>query len=67
MEELDFEVEGIDLVVNQWMVKKRDQRKKKIMRKGIDPVLCGIVENMEFDVGKGIIRELRLSKVWHRW
>jgi hypothetical protein len=67
MEELDFEVEGIDLVVNQWMVKNRDQRKKKIMRQGIDPVLFGIVENIEFVVGEGIIRELRLSKVWQRW
>jgi len=42
------EGEGIDLAVIQWMAKNRDRRKKRMIRQGIFPVQCDIVENMEF-------------------
>jgi len=34
-----------------------------MIRQGIVPVQCDIVENMEFEEGEGIIRELRLRKI----
>ena len=58
-----MEGEGIDLAVIQWMVKNRDRRKKRMIRQGIVSVQCYIVENMNFDKGEGIIRELRARKI----
>jgi hypothetical protein len=43
-----LEGEGMDLAVIQWMAKNRDRRKKRMIRQGIVPVQCDIVENMEF-------------------
>ena len=34
-----------------------------MIRQGIVPVQCDIVENMEFREGEGIIKELRLRKI----
>ena len=43
-----MEGEGMDLAVIQWMAKNRERRKKRMIRQGIVPVQCDIVENMEF-------------------
>ena len=53
----------MDLEVIQWIAKNRDRRKKRMIRQGIVQVQCDIVENMEFEEGEGIIRELRLRKI----
>jgi len=53
----------MDLAVIQWMAKNRERRKKRTIRQGTVPVQCYIVENMNFDEGEGIIRELRLRKI----
>ena len=53
----------MDLAVIQWMAKNRERRKKRMIRQGIVPVQCDIVDNMEFEEGGGIIRELRLRKI----
>ena len=58
-----MEGEGMDLAVIQWMTKNRERRKERMVRQGIVPVQCYIVENMNFDEGEGIIRELRLRKI----
>ena len=54
---------GMNLVVIQWMAKNSDRRKKRIIRQGIDLVQCDLVENMEFEEGEGIIRNLQLRKI----
>ena len=51
----------MDLAVIQWMAKNRERRKKRMIRQGIVPVQCDIVENTEFKEGEGIIRELRIA------
>ena len=58
-----MEGEGMDLAVIQWMAKNRDRRKKRMIRQGIFTVQCDIVENMDFEEGEGIIRELRARKI----
>ena len=58
-----MERDGMDLAVIQWMAKNRERRKKRTIRQGVVPVQCYIVENMNFDEGEGIIRELRLRKI----
>jgi len=58
-----MEGEGMDLAVIHWMAKNREQRKKRMIRQGIVPVQCDVVENMEFEEGEGINRELRITKI----
>ena len=45
------------------MSKNRERRKKRMMRQGIVPVQCDIVENEDFEKGEGIIRNLRARRV----
>jgi len=54
---------GMDLAVIQWMEKNRERRKKRMIRQVIVPVHCDIVENMEFEEGEAIIREVRTRKI----
>ena len=58
-----MEGEGKDLAVIKWMAKNRERRKKRTIRQGIVPAQFDIVENIEFEEGEGIIRELQLRKI----
>ena len=53
----------MDLAVIQWMAKRRERRKGRMIRQNIVPVQCEIAENMKFEEGEGIIKELRARKI----
>ena len=58
-----MEGEGMDLAVIQCMAKNRERGKKRMIRQGIFPAQYDIVENLKFEEGEGIIRELRARKI----
>jgi len=58
-----MEGEGIDLAVVHWMEKNRERKKLKMIRQGVVPVQCDIIENVDFEKGEGIIKELRLRRM----